>query len=129
MRQLSNLSRLSRVFFMGLLIGSSAAAQSSPISPLTPASGVIDVAPNDAVAQAIQAILAPGGAMPAPLPATSAGHQRVDVSRAVIDFYAQRSFRSVWTNDRDVVQLLKSLSDTQADGLEIGRASCRERVL
>jgi hypothetical protein len=119
MRQLSNVSRLSRVLFMGLLIGSSAAAQSSPISPLTPPSGVIDVAPNDAVAQAIQAILAPGGSIP-PQPAISPRHQRVDVSRAVIDFYAQRSFRAAWTNDRDVAQLLKSLNDTQVDGLDPG---------
>ncbi len=120
MRQLSNLSRLSRVFFMGLLIGSSAAAQSSPISPFTPASGVIDVAPNDAVAQAIQAILAPVGSIPSPLPVASPGHQRVDVSRAVADFYAQRSFRAAWTNDSDVAQLLKRLNDTQADGLDPG---------
>ncbi|MCX7078465.1 MAG: L,D-transpeptidase family protein [Pseudomonas sp.] len=118
MRQLSNVSRLSRVLFMGLLIGSSATAHSSPISSLTPSTGVIDVAPNDAVAQAIQAILAPGGSMPAPLPATSAGHQRVDVSRAVIDFYAQRGFRAAWTNKSDVAQLLKRLNDTQADGLD-----------
>lgn len=120
MRQLSNLSRLSRVLFIGLLIGSSAAAQSSPISPLTPTSGVIDVAPNDAVAQAIQAMLAPVGSIPAPQPATSPRHQRVDVSRAVIDFYAQRSFRATWTNDSDVAQLLKSLNNTQADGLDPG---------
>ncbi|MFW0753971.1 L,D-transpeptidase family protein [Pseudomonas sp. H11T01] len=120
MRQLSNISRLSRVFFMGLLIGSSATAQSSPGSPPTPSPSVIHVAPNDAVAQAIQAILAPGGSMPAPPPATSAGHQRVDVSRAVNDFYAQRGFRAAWTNDNDVAQLLKRLSDTQADGLDPG---------
>ena len=120
MRQLSNLSRLSRVFLMGLLIGSSAAAQSSPILPLTPASGVIDVAPNDAVAQAIQAILAPLGSIPVPLPATSPRHQRVDVSRAVTDFYARRSFRAAWTKESDVVQLLKSLNDTQTDGLDPG---------
>jgi murein L,D-transpeptidase YcbB/YkuD len=42
----------------------------------------------------------------------------VDVSRAVIDFYTQRNFRAAWTNDSDVAQLLKRLSDTQADGLD-----------
>lgn len=116
MRQLSNISLLSRVFFVGLLISSAATAQSSPIPPTTPSPDVIEVAPDDAVAQAILAILAPRGSNSTPLPAT--GHQRVDVSRAVIDFYARRGFRAAWTDDSDVAQLLKSLNDTQADGLD-----------
>lgn len=120
MRQLSNLSLLSRVVFMGVLIVSSAIAQSSPISSTTPSPSVIEVAPDDAVAQAIQAILAPGGSTPSPVPATASGHQRVDVSRAVIDFYAQHSFRAAWTNASDVAQLLKRLNDTQVDGLDPG---------
>jgi murein L,D-transpeptidase YcbB/YkuD len=79
---------------------------------------VIEVAPDDAVAQAILAILAPGGSNSTPLPVVTAGHQRVDVNRAVIDFYARRGFRSAWTDESDVAQLLKSLNDTQADGLD-----------
>lgn len=118
MRQLSNLSLLSRVLFMGLLIGSSATACSSLNSSTRPSPSVIDVAPADAVAQAIQAMLAPVGSISSPLPAASPRHQRVDVSRAVIDFYTQRNFRAAWTNDSDVALLLKRLSDTQADGLD-----------
>ncbi|VVO43067.1 L,D-transpeptidase family protein [Pseudomonas fluorescens] len=118
MRQLSNVSRLSRVFVMGLLICSSATAHASPILPTTPSPGVIDVAPNDPVAQAVQALLALGGSTPSPLPAVSPRHQRVDVSRAVVDFYAQRGFRAAWTDGSDVAQLLKRLNDTQADGLD-----------
>lgn len=118
MRQLSNLSLLGRFFVIGLLICSSATAQSSPIPPTTPSPGVIDVAPGDPVAQAIQALLALGGSTATPLPAVPPRHQRVDVSRAVVDFYAQRSFRAAWAEDSDVIQLLKRLSDTQADGLD-----------
>lgn len=118
MRQRSNLSMLSRVFFMGLLIGNSATAQSSPILSTTPSPSVIDVAPADAVAQAIQEILASGGSTSSPLLVASPRHQRVDVNRAVIDFYAQRSFRPAWTSGIDAAQLLKSLGDTQADGLD-----------
>ncbi|VVO34427.1 L,D-transpeptidase family protein [Pseudomonas fluorescens] len=118
MRQLSNLSLLSRFLVIGLLICSSATAQSSPIPAPTPSPSVIDVAPDDPVAQAIQALLALSGSTASPLPAVPPRHQRVDVSRAVVDFYAQRSFRAAWTEDSDVAQLLKRLNDTQADGLD-----------
>lgn len=118
MRQLSNLSLLSRFFVIGLLLCSSTAAQSSPIPPTTPPPGVIDVAPDDPVAQAIQALLALGGSTATPLPAVPPRHQRVDVNRAVVDFYAQRSFRAAWTEESDIAQLLKRLNDTQVDGLD-----------
>jgi murein L,D-transpeptidase YcbB/YkuD len=49
---------------------------------------------------------------------TSPRHQRVEVSRVVMDFYSHRNYRPAWTRDSDVAQLLKSLSDTQADGLD-----------
>ncbi len=34
-----------------------------------------------------------------------------------MDFYTHRAYRAAWTNDSDVAQLIKSLNDTQADGL------------
>ncbi|MEB0146845.1 L,D-transpeptidase family protein [Pseudomonas sp. CCC2.2] len=119
MLQLSNLSMLSRVFFMGVLISNSATAEPLPVSATTLAHSVSDVAPADEVAQTIQAALAPSGVTPSsPLPVTPPRHQRLEVGRAVIDFYAQRSFRAAWTNVSDVAQLLKSLNDIQADGLD-----------
>lgn len=119
MLQLSNLSMLSRVFFMGVLISNSATAEPLPVSATTLAHGVSDVAPADEVAQTIQAALAPSGATPSsPLPAAPPRHQRLEVGRAVVDFYAQRNFRAAWTNVSDVAQLLKSLNDIQADGLD-----------
>lgn len=121
MRQLSNLSMLSRVFFMGVLISNSATAQPLPVSLITLSHSVSDVAPADEVAQTIQAILVPAGlTSSAPLPAAQPHHQRLEVSRAVVDFYAQRSFRAAWTNDSDVAQLLKSLKQTKEDGLDPG---------
>jgi len=118
MRQQSNLSMLSRIFFIGLIIGNSTIVQSSPVSSITPLPGVSEIAPDDPVAVAIQAVLAPAGSIASPLPAAAPRHQRVDVNRAVAEFYALRSFRAAWTNDSDVAQLLKSLNDTQADGLD-----------
>ncbi|MDB5980622.1 MAG: murein L,D-transpeptidase [Pseudomonas sp.] len=134
MRQRSNVFMLSRVICIGVLLVGSAVVQSSPISPTTPSPGVINVAPDDPVAQAIQQVLAPEGSIPDPLPATAPGHQRVDDSRAVLDFYAQRGFRAAWTDDSDVSQLLKSLGDTQADGLDpvdfhIGDLSSTETLM
>lgn len=117
MGQLTRLFVISRVFFMGFLISGAVNAQSSPITPATPANNVIEVAPDDEVAQAIQAALAPLGSAFPPL-LTSRGHQRVDVSHVVMDFYTHRGYRAAWTDDSDVVQLLKSLGDTRADGLE-----------
>lgn len=117
MGQLTRLFVISRVFFMGFLISGAVNAQSSPITPSTSAINVIEVAPDDEVAQAIQAALAPLGSAFPPL-LTSRGHQRVDVSHVVMDFYTHRGYRAAWTDDSDVVQLLKSLGDTRADGLE-----------
>jgi murein L,D-transpeptidase YcbB/YkuD len=105
------------MFFMGFLISGAAIAQTSPIVPVSPANNEIDAAaPNDAIGQAIQATLEPlRTAFPPVL--TSKRHQRVDVDRVVMDFYMHRHYRAAWTDDRDVTQLLKSLNDTQIDGL------------
>ncbi|MDN4547688.1 MULTISPECIES: L,D-transpeptidase family protein [unclassified Pseudomonas] len=117
MVQLTRLFVISRMFFMGFLISGAAIAQTSPIVPVSPASNEIDAAaPNDAIGQAIQATLEPlRTAFPPVL--TSKRHQRVDVDRVVMDFYMHRHYRAAWTDDRDVTQLLKSLNDTQIDGL------------
>jgi murein L,D-transpeptidase YcbB/YkuD len=105
------------MFFMGFLISGAAIAQTSPIEPVSPASNEIDAAaPDDAIGQAIQATLEPlRSAFPPVL--TARRHQRVDVDRVVMDFYMHRHYRAAWTDDRDVTQLLKSLNDTQIDGL------------
>jgi murein L,D-transpeptidase YcbB/YkuD len=76
----------------------------------------MDAAADDIVAQTIQASLAPLKTAFPPL-LTSKRHRRVDVSRLVMDFYTHRAYRAAWTNDSDVAQLIKSLNDTQADGL------------
>jgi len=117
MVQLTRLFVISRMFFMGFLISGAAIAQTSPIVPVSPANNEIDAAaPNDAIGQAIQATLEPlRTAFPPVL--TSKRHQRVDVDRVVMDFYMHRHYRAAWTDDRDVTQLLKSLNDTQIDGL------------
>jgi murein L,D-transpeptidase YcbB/YkuD len=73
-------------------------------------------APDDVVGQAIQTVLEPLQSSFPPL-LTSRKHQRVDVGRVVMDFYSHRNYRAAWTDGRDVTQLLKSLSDTQVDGL------------
>jgi murein L,D-transpeptidase YcbB/YkuD len=36
----------------------------------------------------------------------------------VLDFYSHRGYRAAWTDEDDVAQLLKSLSDTGVDGLD-----------
>ncbi|WPN49017.1 MULTISPECIES: L,D-transpeptidase family protein [unclassified Pseudomonas] len=117
MVQLTRLFVISRMFFMGFLISGAAIAQTSPIEPVSPASNEIDAAaPDDAIGQAIQATLEPlRSAFPPVL--TARRHQRVDVDRVVMDFYMHRHYRAAWTDDRDVTQLLKSLNDTQIDGL------------
>ena len=117
MGQLTRLFVISRIFFMGFLISGMAIAETSPIEPPSPVSVVADAAPGDYVAQAIQSTLAPLRSAFPPL-LTSPGHQRVDVNRAVMDFYSHRGYRAAWTDDDDVVQLLKSLSDTGVDGLD-----------
>jgi murein L,D-transpeptidase YcbB/YkuD len=102
---------------MGFLISGAAIGQTSPIEPVSAASSTIDAAaPDDTVGQAIQATLEPLRSAFPPL-LTSRRHQRVDVSRVVLDFYMHRNYRAAWTDDRDVVQLLKSLEDTRIDGL------------
>jgi len=116
MVQLTRLFVISRIFFMGFLISGAAIAETSPIEPPTAPSAVMDAAPDDNVAQMIQASLAPMKTAFPPL-LTSKRNRRVDVSRLVMDFYTHRAYRAAWTNDSDVAQLIKSLNDTQADGL------------
>jgi murein L,D-transpeptidase YcbB/YkuD len=116
MVQLTRLFVISRIFFMGFLISGAAIAETSPIEPVTAPSTVMDAAPDDNVAQTIQATLAPMKTAFPPL-LTAKRNRRVDVSRLVMDFYTHRAYRAAWTNDSDVEQLIKSLNATQADGL------------
>ncbi|MBV7478302.1 murein L,D-transpeptidase [Pseudomonas sp. PDM31] len=117
MVQLTRLFVISRIFFMGFLISGTAFGQDSPIEPVSAAnSPIYAAAPDDAVGQAIQATLEPlRSAFPPVL--TSRRHQRLDVSRVVLDFYMHRNYRAAWTDDGDVAQLLRSLDDTRIDGL------------
>jgi murein L,D-transpeptidase YcbB/YkuD len=101
---------------MVFLISGTAIAETSPIVPVTPSTSTLAAAPDDIVGQAIQAVLEPLQSAFPPL-LTSRKHQRVDVARVVLDFYSHRNFRAAWTDGRDVTQLLKSLNDTQDDGL------------
>ena len=117
MGQLSRLFVISRIFFMGFLISGAAIAETSPIEAVSAVISRTGAAPEDYVAQTIQAALEPLGSAFPPL-LTSRGHRRVDPSRVVMDFYMHRSYRSAWANDSDVIQLLKSLSEIQADGLD-----------
>ncbi|UVL42419.1 L,D-transpeptidase family protein [Pseudomonas sp. B21-040] len=116
MVQLTRLFVISRILFMGFLISGAAIAETSPIESAIAPSTVMDAAADDIVAQTIQASLAPLKTAFPPL-LTSKRHRRVDVSRLVMDFYTHRAYRAAWTNDSDVAQLIKSLNDTQADGL------------
>ncbi|MFJ2687580.1 murein L,D-transpeptidase [Pseudomonas sp. NPDC087342] len=117
MRQLSRLFVISHVFFMGFLISGTAVAETSPIAPENPSISMIEAIPDDNVAQEIHAVLEPMISAFPPLQ-TRPRHQRIDVNRVVLDFYTHRQFRAAWTNPDDVAQLLKSLNDTQIDGLE-----------
>lgn len=117
MGQLTRLFVISRVFFMGFLISGAAIAQTSPIEQSSPPFSVSEAAVDDIVGQTIQSMLAPLASAFPPL-LTSPRHQRVDVNRVVMDFYMHRNYRAAWTQDSDVTQLLKSLGNTQADGLE-----------
>jgi murein L,D-transpeptidase YcbB/YkuD len=101
---------------MVFLISGTAFAETSPIMPITPPTSPVAAAPDDVVGQAIQAVLEPMQSSFPPL-LTSGKHQRVDVSRVVMDFYSHRNFRAAWTDGRDVTQLLKSLNETDIDGL------------
>jgi murein L,D-transpeptidase YcbB/YkuD len=102
---------------MGFLISGVAVAETSPIEPVSPTIRVAGATADDIVGQEIQATLAPLSTAFPPL-LTSPGHQRIDPNRVVMDFYMHRGYRAAWENDSDVIQLLKSLSDTQADGLD-----------
>lgn len=116
MGQLTRLFVISRVFFMVFLISGTALGETSAIMPETPPIGAQGAGPNDVVGQAIQAVLEPLQSTFPPL-LTARGHQRLDINRVVLDFYSHRNYRAAWTNGRDVAQLLKSLNDTQIDGL------------
>ncbi|KAB0504808.1 L,D-transpeptidase family protein [Pseudomonas moorei] len=116
MGQLTRLFVISRVFIMVFLISGTAFGETSPIMPETPPIGVQGAAPNDVVGQAIQAVLEPLQSAFPPL-LTARRHQRLDINRVVLDFYAHRNYRAAWTDGRDVAQLLKSLNDTKIDGL------------
>ncbi|WP_137807496.1 murein L,D-transpeptidase [Pseudomonas sp. G(2018)] len=116
MVQLTRLFVISRAFFMVFLISGTAFGEISPIVPVTPETSVVSAAPDDVVGQAIQAVLEPLQSAFPPL-LTSRKHQRADINRVVLDFYSHRNYRAAWTNGRDVAQLLKSLDETEIDGL------------
>ena len=116
MGQLTRLFVISRVFFMVFLISGTALGETSAIMPETPPIGEQGAGPNDVVGQAIQAVLEPLQSSFPPL-LTARRHQRLDINRVVLDFYSHRNYRAAWTDGRDVAQLLKSLNDTQIDGL------------
>jgi murein L,D-transpeptidase YcbB/YkuD len=116
MGQLTRLFVISRAFFMVFLISGTALAETSPIMPVTPPTGPLAAAPDDVVGQSIQAALEPLQSSFPPL-LTSRKHQRLDVGRVVMDFYSHRNFRAAWTDGRDFSQLLKSLNETEIDGL------------
>jgi len=101
---------------MVFLISGTALAETSPIMPVTPPTGPLAAAPDDVVGQSIQAALEPLQSSFPPL-LTSRKHQRMDVGRVVMDFYSHRNFRAAWTDGRDFSQLLKSLNETEIDGL------------
>ncbi|WP_130903743.1 L,D-transpeptidase family protein [Pseudomonas sp. Sample_22] len=116
MGQLTRLFVISRALFMVFLISGTALAETSPIMPVTPPTGPLAAAPDDVVGQSIQAALEPLQSSFPPL-LTSRKHQRMDVGRVVMDFYSHRNFRAAWTDGRDFSQLLKSLNETEIDGL------------
>jgi murein L,D-transpeptidase YcbB/YkuD len=116
MGQLTRLFVISRIIFMVFLISGNVIAETSPILPVTPPTSSLAAAPDDVIGQAIQLALEPLQSSFPPL-LTSRKHQRVDVSRVVMDFYSHRNFRAAWTDGRDVTQLLKSLNETEIDGL------------
>jgi murein L,D-transpeptidase YcbB/YkuD len=116
MGQLTRLFVISRIFIMVFLISGTALGETSVIMPETPPIGERSAAPNDAVGQAIQVVLEPLQSAFPPL-LTARRHQRLDINRVVLDFYSHRNYRAAWTDGRDVAQLLKSLNDTQIDGL------------
>lgn len=115
--QLSRVFVISRALFMVFLISGTALGETSQIvlsvsAQVNPATA----APDDIVGQGIQAALEPLVSSFPPL-ITSRKHQRADINRVVLDFYSHRNYRAAWTDGRDITQLLKSLNDIQADGL------------
>ncbi|MGE8190013.1 L,D-transpeptidase family protein [Pseudomonas sp. NPDC086278] len=116
MVQLTRLFVISRLLFIGFLISGAAVGETSSIEPVIAPSIGMDAAADDNVAQAIQASFAPLKTAFPPL-LTAKRHQRVDVSRLVMDFYTHRAYRAAWSNESDVAQLIQSLNDTQIDGL------------
>lgn len=117
MGQLTRLFVISHVIVMGFLISGAAFGGTLPVVAPFSALQPYVATPEDLVGQAIQTKLEPLATAFPPL-LTSPRHQRVDVSRVVMDFYAHRQFRAAWTRDSDVEQLLKSLAETHADGLD-----------
>ncbi|MEX3772419.1 murein L,D-transpeptidase [Pseudomonas sp. MYb118] len=113
---LTRLFVISRVFFMVFLISGTALGETSPIEPVTAANSIFTAAPDDNVAQAIQASLEPLKTAFPPL-LTASRHRRVDVTRLVMDFYTHRAYRAAWTQDSDIDQLIASLNATDTDGL------------
>lgn len=116
MVQLTRLFVISRVFVMVFLISGTALGETSPIVPSSSDISELSAAPGDVVGRGIQAALEPLQSSFPPL-LTSRKHQRVDINRVVLDFYSHRNYRAAWTDGRDFTQLLKSLNETEADGL------------
>jgi murein L,D-transpeptidase YcbB/YkuD len=101
---------------MVFLISGTALGETSPIVPSSSDISELSAAPGDVVGRGIQAALEPLQSSFPPL-LTSRKHQRVDINRVVLDFYSHRNYRAAWTDGRDFTQLLKSLNETEADGL------------
>jgi len=101
---------------MVFLISGTAFGETSPIVPSSAVISELSAGPDDVVGQGIQAALEPLQSSFPPL-LTSRKHQRMDINRVVLDFYSHRNYRAAWTDGRDFTQLLKSLNETSADGL------------
>jgi len=116
MVQLTRLFVISPAFVMVFLISGTAFGETSPIVPSSAVISELSARPDDVVGQGIQAALEPLQSSFPPL-LTSRKHQRMDINRVVLDFYSHRNYRAAWTDGRDFTQLLKSLNETSADGL------------
>lgn len=89
-----------------------------PATPITLPQALSAPAGTDPIAQSIQALLAtPDARITSSQPVIATTHRRIDVAQAVLDFYQQRGFAAVWTNDGDLSALLDGLAGVQADGL------------
>ncbi|WP_077044452.1 murein L,D-transpeptidase [Pseudomonas sp. KK4] len=116
MVQLTRLFVISPAFVMVFLISGTAFGETSPIVPSSAFISELSARPDDVVGQGIQAALEPLQSSFPPL-LTSRKHQRMDINRVVLYFYSHRNYRAAWTDGRDFTQLLKSLNETSADGL------------